>query len=76
MDCNYPEPRGLDGIYSSVERDGRVVERCFSDLSKDEQDAFLSKLNTEELQTLCKELSDTVRGIAELFKFSCFWGDN
>ena len=68
-----PEPRGLDRLYVEVTRDAKPVERCFSDLSRDEQKNYLDGLNTEELKNVCYELSSTIRLIAELFKFSCFY---
>lgn len=68
-----PEPRGLDRIYSEVTRDGLIVERCFSDLSCEEQKKYLDALSSEELKNVCLELSNTIRLIAEFFRFSCFY---
>lgn len=72
-ETRIPEPRGLDRIYSKVTRDGIIVERCFSDLSREEQKIYLDALSTEELKNVCSELSNTVRVMAEFFRFSCFY---
>ena len=67
-----PEPRGLDRLYSEVQRNDKIVERCFSDLSREEQKKYLEELSNDELKNVCFELSNTIRIIAEFFRFSCF----
>lgn len=34
----YPVPRKLDGVYTRIIRDGKPVNRCFSDLTSEEQE--------------------------------------
>ncbi|MBR3596866.1 MAG: hypothetical protein IKL47_07830 [Clostridia bacterium] len=74
-ESQIPEPRGLDRLYSEVERNGKTVERCFSDLSREEQKKYLDVLNNEVLKNVCYELSNTIRIIAEFFRFSCFYDE-
>ena len=38
-----PIPRELDGIYYRVERDGKWCNRCFTDLTTDEQEEMIKK---------------------------------
>lgn len=47
----YPVPRELDGVYSRVIRDGKPVNRCFSDLTSEEQERFMQNLDKNGLMT-------------------------
>lgn len=60
-----PETRDLDGIYVQVVRKGKKTYRCFSDLSINEQKAFMSKLNKEGLERLCLLMTHTLRDVAD-----------
>ena len=73
---NIPEPRGLDNVYVVVERDGKECERCFTDLSADEQNSYLESLDAEGLKDVCLRLAKITRSLAELFRFSCFYEEN
>lgn len=73
---NIPEPRGLDNVYVVVERGGKECERCFTDLSADEQNSYLESLDAEGLKDVCLRLAKTARSLAELFRFSCFYEEN
>lgn len=44
---SVPTVRNLDGVYYRVVRGGKCVNRCFSDLSEDEQDVIMAKYNAE-----------------------------
>ena len=74
-ETQIPIPRGLDRLYCKVVRNEKEVERSFSDLSREEQRKHLEALDVEELKKVCFELSDTVRIIAEFFRFSCFYDE-
>lgn len=41
---NYPRQHGMDRIFIRVSRDGKYMNICFSDLTEDEQNAFLDTL--------------------------------
>ena len=62
---NYPAARNLDGVYVRVERDAKHHSLSFSDLAGNEQDAFLSRLDNEGLQRMCKLLADELRAIGD-----------
>lgn len=62
---NYPKPRNLDGVYVRVQRDGRYVNRCFSDLTAEEQERFMSKYDTEGLKRLCLVMTGCLRTIGD-----------
>mgnify|MGYP000243585563 FL=1 len=54
---DIPVFRNLDGVYYRVVRDGKHVNRCFSDLSEAEQDGIMAEYNAEQLRRLCRYLS-------------------
>lgn len=61
------KPRGLDGFYLRVKRGERYVNRCFSDLTEEEQDKWLAKLSDEGLRRMCKGLAATLRRLGDEF---------
>lgn len=62
----YPVVLELDGIYYRVCRDGKWQNRCFSDLTKTEQEAFMSTLSPEGLKRICLVLSESLRTVASV----------
>ena len=62
---NYPVARNLDGVYVRVERYGKSVNRCFSDLTAEEQERFMSKFDTEGLKRLCLLMTERLRAIGD-----------
>lgn len=64
------KPRGLDGFYLRVKRGDRYVNRCFSDLTEEEQDNWLAKLSDEGLRRMCKELARVLRHLGDEFGIS------
>ena len=67
----YPVPRELDGVYSRVIRDGKPVNRCFSDLTSEQQERFMQNLDKNGLMTLCKHITEIMRSIADEFDIIC-----
>ena len=63
---NYPAVLELDGIFYRVCRDGKWQNRCFSDLTKTEQEAFMSTLSPEGLKQICLVLSESLRTLASV----------
>lgn len=63
---NYPTELELDGVYYRVNRDGKWVNRCFSDLTEAEQEAFMNSLPGDGLKRLCRVLSDSLRTLASV----------
>lgn len=66
----YPQPRNLDSVFVRVIRNGSACDRCFTDLTDDEQKAYLQTLNTEGLERMCMLMAGAVRGIGDLFGLS------
>lgn len=63
-----PIPRELDGIYYRVERDGKWCNRCFTDLTTDEQEEMIKKYDVEGLKRmvmLLRDIGDTFDIIAK-----------
>ena len=61
-----PMRRNLDGVYYHVIRDGKYVDRCFTDLTESEQDGIMTEYNTEQLRRLCRYLCIRIRQIGEM----------
>jgi len=66
-DNNVPTIRNLDGIYTRADRNMKRCNLSFSDLTSDEQDQFLSRLEPEGLRRMCKLLAGDLRAIGDKF---------
>jgi len=66
-DNNFPTIRNLDGIYTRTDRNMKRCNVSFSDLTSDEQDRFLSRLEPEGLRRMCKLLANDLRTIGDKF---------
>ena len=62
-----PIPRELDGIYYRVERDGKWCNRCFTDLTTDEQEEMIKKYDAEGLKRMDMLLAKILRDIGDTF---------
>ena len=62
-----PIPRELDGIYYRVERDGKWCNRCFTDLTTDEQEEMIKKYDAEGLKRMVMLLAKILRDIGDTF---------
>ena len=63
----YPKKRDLDGVYFRVQRDGEWTNRCFTDLTKAEQERFTENRPTTWLLGLVEHLADCIRDIGDQF---------
>ena len=61
-----PIRRNLDGVYYRVIRDGKYVNRCFTDLTESEQDRIMTEYNAEQLRRLCRYLCIIIRQIGDM----------
>ena len=59
--------RDLDGFYYRVKRGEKIVNRCFSDLTEEEQDEFLKGCSEEGLRRMAKELARILRTLGDQF---------
>ena len=66
----YPQLRWLDSVCVKVERKGRMVKRCFTDLTTEEQDAYLGSMDFEGVKELCMLMAGAVRGIGDIYGLS------
>ncbi len=64
--------RKLDGIYFRIERDGEWVNVCLSDMTEEEMDKVLAKLDKKSLLRTCKIMAQTLRNIGEQLDL---WGE-
>ena len=58
--------RNLDGFYLRVERDGKWVNRCFTDLTTEEQTKWLSRLTNEGKTRLVNGLLETITKMLDI----------
>ena len=58
--------RNLDGIYFRVNRDGKWVNRCFTDLTVEEREDVCGGKGSEWLKSLAFHLADVLRTIADM----------
>ena len=63
----YPVERELDGFYYRVKRGEKFVNRCFTDLTDEEQTEFISRYEKEGLMRMCKTLASVLRQIGDQF---------
>lgn len=52
-------------MYYRVVRDGKHVNRCFSDLSEAEQDVIMTEYSANQLRRLCRYLCMSLRKIGD-----------
>ena len=63
----YPIERDIDGIYYRVERDGKWCNRCFTDLTTDEQAEMIKEYDTEGLKRMIMLLAKILRDVGDKF---------
>ena len=62
---NYPIARKLDSVFNRVLRYGKPVNRCFTDLTAEEQEEFLSRLGEKGAKRVCLILAESLRTIGD-----------
>lgn len=65
-DKEYPQVKNLDGSYFRVLRNGKFVERCFTDMTTEEQDDFLETLDKDCLKAMVKTFGNALRGLCDM----------
>jgi len=68
---NYPKERELDGVYNRVEREGKRYSLCFTDLTVEEQQVFLNRLDFEGLHRMCLILAGSLRALGDRLDIVC-----
>ncbi len=61
------EKRELDGYFFRIKRDGRFVNRCFTDLTVEEQKSVLTGRSAEWLTSLCLGLAEVIKNLGDQF---------
>ena len=64
-EVTIPVCRDLDSVYYRVGREGKYVNRCFTDLTESEQDEIMAEYNAEQLRRLCRYLCISLRQIGD-----------
>lgn len=60
-----PEALHLDGMFFRVQRDGRWVNRCVSDLTKEERHELFKDRDAEWHEAVIDHLCERMRSLAE-----------
>jgi len=63
----YPAVREIDGVYIRAERNGNWCNRCFTDLTAEEQQSFLDSLDTDGLKRMCLLIAGALRSVGDQF---------
>ena len=66
MDYEEKKVRGLDGFYRRVKRGDKFVNRCFTDLTDEEQREWLDKLFKLGLCRMIQSFGEYIANIAEM----------
>ena len=61
----YPEIRNLDDVYFRVKRDGKYVNRCFTDLTAIEQHGLLNRFDEAGKLSMCIILANALRLVGD-----------
>lgn len=61
----HPVKRGLDPVFLRVKRDGEYTDRCFTDLTLEEQQKFMDTLEKEGLKRLVLALANALRDLGD-----------
>ena len=66
-ESKFPNVRDLDGVFIRAERYGEWCNRCFTDLTTDEQQDFLDSLDLKGLKRMCMIMAETLRKVGDQF---------
>ena len=67
----YPLERNLDGIYYRMVHDGKVFNKCFTDLTEEDQKNILEGYEKDQLIRMCQLLAGTLRQIGDQLDITC-----
>lgn len=63
----YPTKRNLDGCYFRVEREGKWMNLCFSDMTETERGKVMADKAVPWFISLCNHLANTLHAIGDAF---------
>ena len=61
----YPEIRNLDDVYFRVKRNGKYVNRCFTDLTVTEQHEQINQFDEASKLSMCIILANALRVVGD-----------
>ena len=67
--------RNLDGAYFRVNRNGKWLNRCFTDLTFEERQTVCKGKDAEFFKDLAFHLADILRAIADVMHVTCEVGE-
>ena len=62
---DYPDRRDLDGVYFRVERDGRFLSLCFTDMTEEEREKVIDGRPAEWLASLALIMANALRRVGD-----------
>ena len=69
---SYPIKRELDGMYFRVNRGGKWQNVCFTDMTREEQEAAVKDRETQWLNSMIFNLADVVRNIGDALDIATY----
>lgn len=63
--------RDLDGYYFRIERNNKVDNFCWSDLTEEERYQVINGYSIDALKRFCVELGDVIRNIGDQLDLVC-----
>jgi len=63
--------RNLDGFYLRVKDGDKFVNKCFTDLTEEQQTKWLNELSKEGVSRICLELARIIKTIGDEFDIVC-----
>lgn len=61
----YPIERSLDGVYYRVQRNGKWLNICHSDLTQDERNKCTEKYSLSQMKRLADLMADALRHVGD-----------
>lgn len=67
----YPMKRDLDGVYFRVERDGRWLSLCFTDLTEEERERVMGHRSLAWTREMVLVMARTLREMGDQLDVVC-----
>ena len=69
---DYPTRRELDGIFFRCQRDGRWINRCWTDMTQEERERVSSDRPASWWQSMAEHLADRLRTVGDQLDLYCY----
>ena len=76
MTSDWPSRRDLDGVYFRVERDGRWLSLCFTDLTEEERERVMGHRSLAWTREMALIMARTLREMGDQLDVVCEAGES